>query len=110
MLKPISTTAAVQAHMQFNLLGEGPIDLSHAATCFADGRGRKPHIATLRRWAKTGCRGVKLETVYLGGRLMTSRPAIARFLAAINGGIAATPTETPSAAERAGQELDDLLK
>ncbi len=94
-----------------NLLNEGPIELAQGAACVADERGRKPHIATLRRWAKHGCRGFRLETLYLGGRLMTTRPAIARFLAAINGGIAANvQTESTSAAVRAGQELDELLK
>ena len=60
-----------------HLLGEGLIDLGQAAVCFADARGRKPHIATLRRWAKTGCRGHRLETVFVGNRLMTSRQAAA---------------------------------
>ena len=56
-------------------------------------------------------RGYKLETTFLGNRLMTSRQAAARFLAAINGG---PPTsaqiETTSSAENAGMELDALLK
>ena len=94
-----------------NLLAEGLVELAKAAACFADARGRKPHTATLRRWAKSGCRGYKLETTFLGNRLMTSRQAAARFLAAINGD---PPTsaqiETTSSAENAGMELDALLK
>jgi hypothetical protein len=65
---------------------EGLIELAQAAACFADARGRKPHVATLRRWAKTGCRGHRLETTFLGHRMMTSKQAAARFLAALNGG------------------------
>ena len=94
-----------------NLLAEGLVELAKAAACFADARGRKPHTATLRRWAKSGCRGDKLETTFLGNRLMTTRQAAARFLAAINSGSPApAQAETSSAAQKAGQELDALLK
>lgn len=94
-----------------NLLAEEPIELARATAFFKDAHGRKPHIATLRRWAKSGCRGHKLEVLFIGNRLTTSREAVARFLAAINGG-PTTPaqSETTSAAQKAGQELDALLK
>jgi len=42
-------------------------------------RGRKPHFATLWRWAKRGLSGVKLETLKVGGTLCTSREALQRF-------------------------------
>lgn len=87
-----------------NLLTEELIDLAEAAACFKDARGRRPHIATLRRWAKNGCRGHKLEVTFLGNRMMTSRQAAERFLAAINGQPAPTQTTT-SAAVRAGEQL-----
>ena len=95
-----------------SITGEELIDLTKAAALFADGSGRKPHVATLRRWAKNGCRGYRLQTIFVGNRLMTSRQAASRFLAAINGAPPADvlPTPTPtSAAERAGRELDDIL-
>ena len=94
------------------IIGEELIDLTGAAALFADGSGRKPHVATLRRWAKVGCRGHRLQTVFLGHRLMTSRQAAARFLAAINGTAAADSPPAPaaaSAAEQAGRELDLML-
>jgi hypothetical protein len=87
-----------------NLLTEGLIDLAEATGCFKDARGRKPHVATLRRWAKNGCRGHKLETTFIGNRLMTTRPAAERFLAAINSQPVPTQT-TNSAALRAGEML-----
>lgn len=40
---------------------------------------------TLYSWARNGVRGVKLETLKVGGRFYTSVPAIRRFLAALNG-------------------------
>jgi hypothetical protein len=41
-----------------------------------------PHITTLWRWRKCGVRGVRLETVLVGGRRYTSREAVERFVAA----------------------------
>jgi hypothetical protein len=45
----------------------------------ADVPGR-PHISTLIRWWRRGVRGVKLETVLVGGRRYTSLEAIQRFV------------------------------
>ncbi len=45
--------------------------------------GKRPHIATLWRWAMHGARGVRLETVRCGGTLCTTLPAIARFCEAL---------------------------
>lgn len=42
--------------------------------------GKRPHIATIYRWAQNGIRGVKLETVRLGGTVCTSVEAIQRFV------------------------------
>jgi len=94
-----------------NLFAEELIELARAAADLADSSGRKPCIASLRRWAQRGCRGHRLETVFLGNRMMTSRQAVARFLRAINGPAAASAeAATTSAAENAGRELDALLK
>jgi len=41
--------------------------------------GRRPHVASLWRWARRGSRGVKLESVWIGGRLVSSLPAFVRF-------------------------------
>ena len=105
---PIAKTSRPDA-----LAAEGLIDLKNAARDFQDANGRKPHIATLRRWAKWGIRGHKLETVFLGNRMMTSHQAAVRFLAAINGAPVLPPAAAVtdnSAASRAGRELKNLLK
>jgi hypothetical protein len=39
-----------------------------------------PHISTLLRWALRGVKGVRLETVIIGGRRFTSLEAIRRFV------------------------------
>ena len=41
--------------------------------------GKRPHVATLYRWAQQGIRGVKLETIQVGGTLCTSLEALQRF-------------------------------
>ncbi len=42
----------------------------------------RPHIATCWRWIQRGVRGVKLETVLIGGKRFTSVEAITRFIEA----------------------------
>jgi hypothetical protein len=44
--------------------------------------GGPVHVSTLHRWRLRGCRGVRLETVTVGGRRLTSREAILRFIQA----------------------------
>jgi hypothetical protein len=42
-------------------------------------RGARPNVATLYRWAQTGCRGVRLETICVGATRCTSMEALQRF-------------------------------
>jgi len=60
--------------------------------------GRSPSIPTLHRWRLRGVRGVKLETLKVGGRRFTSIEAIARFVEALNEPQSSEPSIT--AAER----------
>ncbi len=46
--------------------------------------GRRLSYNSIYRWAKKGLRGVKLETVCVGGTIYTSREALARFYARLN--------------------------
>lgn len=46
--------------------------------------GRPPHISTLYRWATRGIRGVRLETLLIGGARCTTRQAIYRFIERTN--------------------------
>ena len=41
-------------------------------------------VQAVRKWIKQGLRGVKLEATFIGGRLVTSREAVSRFIAATN--------------------------
>lgn len=71
----------------------------------------RPHIATVWRWINRGVRGVKLETVMIGGRRFTSREALERFFAsttAISSGEplpVRTPRQRRRDIERAEREL-----
>lgn len=62
-----------------DLLTESTLSLSQAACELPKLGGRKLHASSLWRWARKGVRGVKLEYVRLGGRILTSREALARF-------------------------------
>jgi hypothetical protein len=71
--------------------GEGLSLAAAAALLPASPRGRPPTAGTLARWAADGVlrKGggrVRLEALRVGGRLYTSRPALVRFLAALNEG------------------------
>ena len=39
-------------------------------------------VSTVWRWAQRGVGGIKLETVKIGGKKLTSRQALSRFIAA----------------------------
>jgi hypothetical protein len=43
-------------------------------------RGKRPSISCLYRWTQQGVRGVRLESIQIGGTRCTSREAIARFI------------------------------
>jgi hypothetical protein len=43
-----------------------------------------PHISTIHRWMLRGVRGIKLETVLIGGRRYVSDEALNEFLRLIN--------------------------
>jgi len=45
----------------------------------ASGARKRPHFSTLYRWALKGFRGVRLETIRIGGTLCTSKEALQRF-------------------------------
>jgi len=74
----------------------------------------RPNITTIWRWRNRGVRGVKLETILLGGRRMTSHEALARFFAATTAAAddepirSATPRQRELAIERAERRAQEL--
>jgi hypothetical protein len=75
--------------------------------------GKKTHVATIFRWAQHGVRGVRLESVRFGGRLVTSVEALSRFVEALSTAPGDAPAPSPASAARrraeaAARELDRI--
>ncbi len=94
--------------MAIDPLVERLVSLAQAAAMFPN----RPSISALYRWTSTGFRGIRLEWVQSGNKRVTSREAVARFIAATT--LAANGNSPPTLhgdarnlkAERAGQSLD----
>lgn len=55
------------------------VTFSEAAKALPKVNGRRPHASTIWRWARKGISGIRLETLRLGGRFVTSLEALERF-------------------------------
>ena len=47
-------------------------------------RGKGVHLSAVYRWIQHGLRGVRLESVQLAGRRVTSKEALGRFFTALS--------------------------
>lgn len=63
-------------------------------------KGKRPHVATLFRWATVGVRGVVLETIQCGGTRCTSVEALQRFFDRCTDPAAPPKTRTTKARQR----------
>jgi hypothetical protein len=93
---------------------EHPITLREATKLRQLARnGRRPHIASLYRWAEAGIKGVQLETLQIGGSRVTSREAANRFIAALtakaNGDIKIPGVRTPNRRQKDHDRADREL-
>lgn len=70
------------------------------------------HVATIWRWATRGVRGIRLDTVVVGGFRKTSREAIERFIAATTAAAngETPPARTPKQQERAIRQAERELE
>jgi hypothetical protein len=67
--------------IRFQDLSDEPLmSIPDAATHLGKLTGQKPHVSTLWRWCLKGCRGVKLESICVGGKRFVTRTAIERFV------------------------------
>ncbi len=77
---PVPTSAAVAER----LMSEGLISLVTAAASLPPVRGKRVSTSSIFRWIVKGKHGVRLEATKLHGTgFWTSRPALARFAAAL---------------------------
>jgi hypothetical protein len=63
--------------------------------------GKRPHVSCIYRWTVSGCRGVRLESIQVGGTRCTSREALARFFRLLTGSQEAVPVVTSRAQQAA---------
>jgi hypothetical protein len=64
-------------------------------------RGKRPHLSCLYRWSVTGCKGIALETIQVGGTRCTSREALQRFFERLTAQSAGAPILEPPPRARA---------
>jgi len=90
-----------------DISSERPLTIPEAAQTLP----HPPHVATIWRWAYKGIKGIKLETICIGGRRYTTRESLQRFIerstAAANGD--AIPTRTAKQRQRAIQAAEREL-
>jgi hypothetical protein len=111
---------SVSEHIN-KIISEGAIGMAECARLLGSFRGGRPcHPSTPTRWCLSGVRLpdgriLRLEHYRTAGRLMTSRPALLRFLAAQQEPIdlpdpsaPRSPAERQRAAKRAEAELESL--
>lgn len=92
------------------------ISLTEAAKLLPARRGgKKPHVSCLYRWTKTGCKGVVLESLQVGGTRCTSKEALGRFFQwltevsqAPNSDANSPSDSLPEESREIEQQLDDL--
>lgn len=85
-----------------SLLDEDLIELSDVPAMLpkASRKGGR-HRCTVGRWVRQGVRGVKLETVPIGGRDVTSKQAVRRFLDRVAAARGRAPAALAAAEENA---------
>lgn len=105
------------SEMVGRLLGESKITLTEAGALVGTD-GDPTHVSTMNRYVQRGARAgsgerVRLEAFRIGARWVTTREAVARFVAALTSKPDAAPAPQPPtrskrAADRAGEQLAAL--
>lgn len=72
--------------------------------------GRKVHTSTVWRWVVKGYRGIRLETIQVGGTRCTSREALERFFEQIDADAVPGSEPTPEGPDRAREIRDAVAR
>jgi len=97
--------------MAINSLAETVVSLADAArSCPARRGGKRPHVSCIYRWTTTGCKGVILESLQVGGTRCTSREALARFFEALTYGADRPTLRSPLKRHRAVERAVEALE
>ena len=79
-----------------DISSEQVVTLAEATTHLPRRRqGKRPNIATLYRWAQSGVKGIRLETICVGATRCTSVEALQRFCEAVTAAADGTPVSPP---------------
>jgi len=81
-----------------DLREDQPLSLPDAAEFLGKITGQKPHASTLWRWCLKGCKGLKLESICIGGKRFVTAAAIERFIEASSEARPARQTPAPAPA------------
>jgi len=108
--------------MPINPDEENVMSLTEATRALPRINGRKPAVSTLWRWCRKGLRGIHLEYLRMGRKIVTSKEALHRFfteLAEADEALEDRPRATPEclrkrgisarARQRALEEADAIL-
>ena len=87
--------------MSINMQTERVGSLADVARWLPKYQGTKIHTSTLWRWTSRGLRGVRLEYLRLGGRILTSVEAVTRFAAKLNDLDQQQPEDAPPPVQKA---------
>lgn len=71
---------------------------------------RRPHVATVWRWATRGVRGIKLRTWLSGGTRVTTPAALEEFLQRLNADLPADEGEAAADLARRAKEAGKALE
>jgi len=88
------------------------VSLSEAAKLLPTRRaGKKVHPSCLYRWTTTGCRGVILESIQVGGTRCTSKESLALFFHRLTQNWESAPKnrQTPAQRRRAAEAAEREL-
>jgi hypothetical protein len=77
-----------------NGLSEPLVKLSKVAAIVEKITGERPHVCTIHRWCRRGCKGVKLRTAFAGGHRRSTETWVKEFFQAVTAAADGTVHET----------------
>lgn len=94
------------------------MQLLNLSDAFEKKTGRRPNPCTTWRWSTKGCKGIKLQVVFMGGTRLTTEEWVSEFIDAVSRVNMAkhevapmqTPRQQEIAAKKSAKKLAKRLK
>ena len=97
--------------MAIDPLSEEVVSLTEATKLLPHRRrGKRPHVSCIYRWTTSGCRGVILESIQVGGTRCTSKQALARFFERLTNANSGETHQSPPRQRGAAEDADRKLR